>query len=54
MEAVGVSTVMLTHLIPPPSTDEEKQGFLDDVRRGGYTGEVMVCDDLDQVALGGD
>jgi ribonuclease Z len=53
MEALGIPTVMLTHLIPPPSTAEEKQGFEDDVREGRYTGRVIVCDDLDGVTLDG-
>lgn len=52
MQALGIPTVMLTHLIPPPSTLEEKQGFEDDVRAGGYTGTVIVCDDLDRFVLG--
>ncbi len=44
--------VMLTHLIPAPFTIEEKQAFADEVREGGFTGELMVCDDLDTVTLG--
>ena len=53
MEALGVPTLMLTHLIPPPSTPEEKRGFHDDVRRAGFTGRILVCDDLDRVVLEG-
>lgn len=51
--ALGVSTLLLTHLIPPPSTDADRQGFVDDIRSGGFTGELLVCDDLDRVVLGG-
>lgn len=49
---LGVPTLMLTHLIPPPTSDDERQDFVDDIRAGGYEGEVMVCDDLDRVVLG--
>ena len=51
MESLGVPTLMLTHLIPPPFSRQAKQGFADDVRAGGYTGKVIVCDDLDSVVL---
>lgn len=51
MAALDIPTVMLTHLIPPPSTVGEKRGFEDDVRQGGFTGRVIVCDDLDRVTL---
>lgn len=51
MESLGVPQLLLTHLIPSPTTDEDKQGFIDDVREGGYTGHVIVCDDLDGVQL---
>jgi len=51
-QELGVGTLMLTHLAPQPGTPEAKQGFVDDVRAGGYTGEVIVCDDLSSVTLG--
>ena len=44
--ALGVPKLVLTHLIPPPGTDAERQHFVDDVRAGGYDGEVIVADDL--------
>ena len=50
-EAIGVPTVMLTHLIPGPTTESEKQAFADDVRAGGYTGRLIVCDDLSSFTL---
>lgn len=50
---LGVPTLMLTHLIPAPSTPEGKQAFADEVREGGYEGTIIVCDDLDTVTLGG-
>lgn len=42
----GVATLVLTHLIPAPRDDREKLGFVDDVRRGGFEGELIVADDL--------
>lgn len=50
---LGIPTLMLTHLIPAPSTPEGKQAFADEVREGGYEGTLIVCDDLDTVTLGG-
>lgn len=38
--------LMLTHLGPPPRSDRDRAAFEDDLRRGGYTGAVVVCDDL--------
>lgn len=51
MAELEVPAVMLTHLIPAPFTDEEKQAFEREVREGGYEGVVMVCDDLDTAVL---
>jgi len=42
----GVRTLVLTHLIPAPTNEKQKQGFADDVRAGGYDGELIVADDL--------
>jgi ribonuclease Z len=42
----GVSHLMLTHLIPPPSSAEDAAAFEEDVRRGGYEGRVTVGEDL--------
>ncbi len=50
-EALGVPTLVLTHLIPAPASDAEEQAFVDDVRSGGYTGEVVVARDLTSVTL---
>lgn len=49
--ALGTPTLMLTHLIPQPASEADRQAFIDDVRRGGYQGEVIVCDDLTTVEL---
>ena len=43
---------MLTHLLPPPASDADEQAFIDDVRSGGYGGEVVVARDLTTVTLG--
>ncbi len=44
--------LMLTHLAPPPRSEADKQRFVDDIRAGGFEGDVMVCDDLDTAAFG--
>jgi len=51
MAELNVPRLMLTHLIPAPSTDAARQAFVDEVRDGGYLGEVLVCDDLDTLEL---
>ena len=51
MAELDVPMVMLTHLIPAPSTDADRQAYIDEVREGGYQGEIIVCDDLDSVVL---
>jgi len=51
MAELGVPRLMLTHLIPAPADDAGRQAFADEVREGGYEGEIMVCDDLDEVVL---
>lgn len=50
-QELGIPTLVLTHLIPEPVTEEDRQGFEDDVRRGGYTGRVVVADDLTTVTV---
>lgn len=49
---IGVPKLVLTHLIPAPTTDAERQIFVDEVRSGGYQGEVVVADDLYTCAVG--
>lgn len=51
MAELDVPKLMLTHLIPAPHTPEDEQLFIDDVREGGYEGEIMVCRDLDTAVL---
>ncbi len=47
----GVRTLVLTHLIPAPRDERDKQGFVDDIRAGGFNGEVLVADDGIKVTL---
>ena len=49
---LDVPTLILTHLIPAPGTDAERQAYIDDVRSGGYQGDVVVADDLFTMAVG--
>jgi ribonuclease Z len=42
----GVPHVVLTHLIPQPDTPEAEQAFVEDLRAGGYEGQVSVARDL--------
>jgi len=50
--ALETPTLILTHLIPPPRNDAEEQAFADDVRSGGYDGNLIVARDLTTVTLG--
>jgi ribonuclease Z len=50
--ALETPTLILTHLIPPPRNDAEEQAFADDVRSGGYDGNLIVARDLTSVTLG--
>lgn len=47
-----IPTLILTHFVPEPVTEEDRQDYVHEVRSGGYTGEVIVADDLFTVALG--
>ena len=51
-ERISVPRVVLTHLIPAPDgAGSTKEGFVDDLRAGGYGGEVIVADDLTSVTI---
>jgi ribonuclease Z len=45
----GVPHVVLTHLIPPPENDGDADAFSQDLRDGGYRGEITVGRDLTTV-----
>lgn len=50
--AAEVRHLVLTHLIPAPTTEEHVSRFEADVRAGGYTGPLSVGRDLDRFVLG--
>jgi ribonuclease Z len=50
-ERAGVPHVVLTHLIPAPTTDDEEAAFSSDLRDGGYTGQITVGRDLTTVEV---
>ena len=52
-ERSGVPQVVLTHLIPPPDSPEQAAAFAQDLRDGGYTGEITVGEDLLRITIGG-
>lgn len=45
-QRAGVRTLVLTHLIPAPRHEQDAAGFASDVRAGGFTGEIVVGQDL--------
>ncbi len=51
MAELEIPKLMLTHLIPAPHTPEDEQAFVDEVRQGGYEGDIVVCKDLDTAVL---
>ena len=51
MASLAVRTLILTHLIPAPDTDADRQRYVDDIRSGGFTGELVIADDLTTVEL---
>jgi ribonuclease BN (tRNA processing enzyme) len=38
--------LILSHLIPPSTTADDEDAFLDEVRSGGYLGPIDVARDL--------
>jgi ribonuclease Z len=51
-EKYKIKNLLLTHLIPSPVTEKDAQRFEDDVRVGGYTGNLTVGSDLHTVHIG--
>ncbi len=49
---LGVGKLILTHLIPAPLDEAGRRAFADEVRSGGYEGELVVADDLYTTAVG--
>jgi ribonuclease Z len=50
-ERAGVGHLLLTHLIPPPNSEAESAAFAEDVRQGGFTGDLTVGSDLDTITI---
>lgn len=48
---LGIGSLVLTHLIPEPRTVAEVQAFSEDIRAGGFAGDLFVAGDLDSVTL---
>jgi ribonuclease Z len=48
---IDIGHLVLTHLIPPPTSPAEEEAFAADVREGGYTGPLTVGHDLWSVDL---
>ena len=46
-----VRSLILYHLLPTPATREDELGFEEDVRRGGFEGELVVARDLTEVRI---
>ena len=38
--------LVLTHMIPAPTTDDDERAYLDEVHDGGFTGRTVVAHDL--------
>ncbi len=45
-QRAGVPTLILTHFLPVPRSQHHLDGFVSDVRQGGYTGEIICGSDL--------
>ena len=52
MSTTDVPVLMLTHIIPAPGSAADEQVLIDEVREGGYRGEIIVGKDLDCYRLG--
>ena len=48
---LGLPTLVLTHLIPAPGAEATEQDYEDAIRTAGYTGDLLVANDLDTVVL---
>jgi ribonuclease Z len=47
----AVPHVVLTHLIPPPDAPDDAARFAEDLRAGGYDGDITVGEDLTTIVL---
>ena len=46
-----VTTLMLTHLMPSPQNELHEENFVNDIRAGGFEGEVIVGRDLSKCTV---
>lgn len=51
-QELGVETLVLTHLLPVPESDADRDAFARDIRDAGYVGDLVVANDLDSIVLG--
>jgi ribonuclease Z len=45
-------TLVLTHLIPAPTSSDDEEAYIAEVRSGGFTGEVVIAHDLLRLSIG--
>lgn len=49
-ERARASRLVLTHLFPQPTEPRHNEGFASDIRQGGYTGKIVVGEDLARIS----
>ncbi len=49
--ALRLRSVVLTHLLPAPTSPEDEQAFLDEARANGYAGGLIIAQDLQRIAI---
>ncbi|MFN2464552.1 MAG: MBL fold metallo-hydrolase [Candidatus Dormibacteria bacterium] len=49
---LAIPTLVLTHLIPPPNSAELVKAFETQIAAGGYSGSLIVGEDLQQIVVG--
>ncbi len=50
-QRAGVTKLVLTHLLPPPQTDEAEQQFVNQANAGGFQGPISIAVDLMRLSL---
>jgi ribonuclease Z len=50
--ATTPDTLVLTHLIPAPTSSDDEEAYVAEVRSGGFTGQVVIAHDLLQLSIG--
>lgn len=49
--AASPTTLVLTHLLPAPTSPDHERSYLDEVRRGGFHGPTIVASDLVRIPV---